>query len=149
METQTDKTEEIQNLISQILKTPDQAFELAQQLDSYGPDIVDPILFKLRIMHDTENEFPAGLGNRRISSILYLINESVKFAEPRHAMQLVEMLLWNEIARTHAHYNILRALRRIGNDAVVPLIAVFNEAEKWYQKEIEETIAACKQRPAK
>lgn len=180
MKTQTDKTEEIQSLIKQIIENDkheaQHAFNLAKQLDSYGSDIVNPILSKFRT-YRTEGKFP-NLGDYLGLSIFFLVDEATKFAEPQHAMQLAEMLLWPEIVldghERSTRGKFIEALKRIGNISIVHLLKEYAEkikqvvysdqetqayedfpattAEQLHemdQQEIADAIKSCQQRPTK
>lgn len=137
MKTQTDKTKEIQKLIEQIIKNEEHekqyVFKRTQQLDSYGPDIVNLILSKLHT-HRTEGKFPNADGDYLSSPIFCLVDEMTKFAEPQHAIQLARMLLWPEIVLERDDRSIrgklVKALERIGNISIVPLLEEYAEKVK-------------------
>lgn len=168
----------IQHLINQVFKerkedTFDRNTDLAEQLHNCGPKVVDPILDELFAQ---KRSGKLRVGRKYGSSVFHLIDVLKKFVKPKHAQQLAEMLLWDEITfekERSIRSFLVEALKEIGNTSVVSLLENYAKKVKeveysnfrdvdprtgqkilifasryhqWDQKEIAETIAACQKR---
>lgn len=101
--------------------------DLANILQPYGRRVVDLILHEL-LARKTEGKLYND--NARGAPVFHLIDVMVKFATPKHAQQLAEMLLWDEIAITECRsvrYKLLGCLERIGDASVIPFLRQFSQ----------------------
>jgi len=139
--------------------------KLADMLQKQGFRVVDQILAELSTCK-VKRKFPTN--NSRGCPIFHLIGVMIHLAEPRHARQLSEMLLWDEIALSNdrsTREGILGILEKIGSPAIIPLLREYAEkvkgagysdsydkdgtfvpAKPYYQgeqKKVEQVIASC------
>lgn len=142
----------IQHLINQMFKKAEKdesAYyrntKLADQLRSYGSQVVDLILTELfnlskshklhRVIHNTG------------CPVLHLALVATEFAGAKHSRKFAEMLLWDKKifekdGSTRSTRSILlKGLSRIGTPTVISLLKKYAETlETWEQKEVMRTI---------
>lgn len=160
------KKEEIVELVARMQKADNWSvcFAKAKTLKSRGKDIVDIVLEEMFRLKET-----GAFAQRDKFSPYCLIISIEPYVEPRHEKQLVDILLWDEVALVcdgSMRFHLFRMLRRIGSAKVIPYLeklsvlvkgVVYNYhddpevaspkvMEEYNQEEIRQTIDAIRAR---
>lgn len=73
-------------------------------------------------------------GDHNGAPVYWLIKTVTELADPRHAQQLMEMLLWDEIAIEECDRSVrdllIKGIKRIGNKSLVPQLREYAEKVK-------------------
>ena len=123
---------------------------LKEKLDSLGKKVVDPVLDELSAQFSEEQLFGSDVEENG-SSFWHLLETIKPLAEPRHAQQVAQMLLWPQVYNDPGHSTrrkILEILGRIGGKEITPTLRNFSKKmkEEFYYQElvyVERAIRAC------
>ena len=131
----------IQNLINQLFeetKKGKDAFkrnmEIKEDLVRFCAEIFSPALEKLRALKKENSPFLSSKRSTCGSPVFHLIDAMTQVSEPKHAKDLAEILLWEEIAVQGKDRSqrciLLDAIGRNGDKTVIPLLQEFAEKVK-------------------
>lgn len=130
------KKEEIVQLVASIQETDDWEVCLAEAktLKSRGRGIVDTVLEEMFRLKES------GVFAQRNTFFPYCLIMSIEpYVEPRHEKQIVDMLLWGEVALVRdgsTRFHLLSMLRKIGSAEAIPFLEQLNSKVKgiYYNK---------------
>jgi len=128
--------------------------KLIKQLKEEGDIIVDLVLENL-YFRKGKDILKICVGSSRNSPVFHLIYAACELAQPRHANQLAQMLLWWEIFKKDRSIqgSILEAMERIGDWTVVVVLREYSErlqSERYPSRsaldKVERVIITCQKR---